>query len=304
MKVRTLSPEVMVHVLVMGLQQGLFRIKLAKYTDLTMEDLRSKAQQFINLEETHNIHTHTEPRTHHPHGRPKDQDPWTTPMPSFHTPKKSKYSTYTPLNASRLIILQEILSTHLVQLPRPRPDKPGVQDQSKYCDYHSMFGHLTNDCTQLCDTIEDLIQADHLQRFIAGLEQRRRSLQHRRQESSRRRSPLSFSNGVLPTGIRRTSIVQTTGGRGAQLILTLFQEALPQEAPQGSPIRDKSAPPLQQATYAPSKRPRGVHMVELDVRADEGDFRPQPEGGKQLCKRALPQNRWSISATPFRQNRS
>ncbi|XP_019414563.1 PREDICTED: uncharacterized protein LOC109326325 [Lupinus angustifolius] len=163
MKVRTLSPEVVVHVLVMGFQEGLFRTELAKYTDLTMEDLRSKAQQFINLEEIHHIHTHTEPQTHHPsretkrprlHDLPRD-------LPSL--TKKAKYSTYTPLNASRSRILQEVLSTHLVQLPRPRPTKPGPQDRSKYCDYHSMFGHLTNDCTQLQDTIEDLIQAGHLQ---------------------------------------------------------------------------------------------------------------------------------------------
>ncbi|XP_019442262.1 PREDICTED: uncharacterized protein LOC109346978 [Lupinus angustifolius] len=169
MKVRTLSPEVAVHVLVMGLQEGLFRTELAKYTDLTMEDLRSKAQQFINLEETHHIHTYTEPQIHHPSReakRPRLHD-----LPS--QPKKAKYSTYTPMNASRSRILQEVLSTHLVQLPRPRPTKLGPQDRSKYCDYHSMFGHLTNDCSQLRDTIEDLIQASHLQRFIAGLEQRR-----------------------------------------------------------------------------------------------------------------------------------
>ncbi|XP_019432841.1 PREDICTED: uncharacterized protein LOC109339779 [Lupinus angustifolius] len=179
MKVRTLSPEVAVHVLVMELQEGRFRTELAKYTDLTMEDLCSKAQQFINLEETHHIHTHTEPQIRHPSRetkRPRLHD-----LPSL--TKKAKYSTYTPLNASRSRILQEeVLSTHLVQLPRSRPTKPGPQDQSKYCDYHSMFGHLTNDCTQLRDTIEDLIQAGHLQRFIAGLEQ----------QPSRRRSPPQF----------------------------------------------------------------------------------------------------------------
>ncbi|CAL0299534.1 unnamed protein product [Lupinus luteus] len=60
MKVYTISHEVAVHVLVMGLQQGLFRTELAKYTELIMEVLRSKAQQF-NLEETHHIHTHTKP---------------------------------------------------------------------------------------------------------------------------------------------------------------------------------------------------------------------------------------------------
>ncbi|XP_019462945.1 PREDICTED: uncharacterized protein LOC109361868 [Lupinus angustifolius] len=43
---------------------------------------------------------------------------------------------------------------------------------------------------------------------------------------------------------------------------------------------DEPLPPLQQTARTPYKRPRGVHMVELDVRVDEGDFRPQPEGEK------------------------
>ncbi|XP_019431618.1 PREDICTED: uncharacterized protein LOC109338767 [Lupinus angustifolius] len=192
MKVRTISPKVAMHVLVMGLQEGLFRTELAKYTDLTMEDLCSKAQQFINLEETHHIHTHTEPQTHHPSWETKRPRPHDLPRDLPSLTKKAKYSTYTPLNASRSRILQEVLSTHLVQLPHLRPTKSGPQDRSKYCDYHSMFSHLTNDCTQLRDTIEDLIQAGHLQRFIAGLEQHRRSPQRRRPEPPRRRSPPQF----------------------------------------------------------------------------------------------------------------
>ncbi|XP_019429376.1 PREDICTED: uncharacterized protein LOC109336977 [Lupinus angustifolius] len=125
MKIRTLSHEVAVHVLVMGLQEGLFRIELAKYTDLTMEDLRSKAQQFINLEEPHHIHTHTEPQIHHPSREAKRARLHDHPHDLPSQPKKPKYSTCTPLNASRSRILQEVFSTHLVQLPRPRPTKPG-----------------------------------------------------------------------------------------------------------------------------------------------------------------------------------
>ncbi|XP_019447279.1 PREDICTED: uncharacterized protein LOC109350502 [Lupinus angustifolius] len=102
MKVRTLSPEVAVHVLVMGLQEGLFRCtELAKDTDLTMEDLRSKAQQFINLEETHHMHTHTEPQTHHPSRETKRPRPQDLPRDLPSLTKKAKYSTYTPLNAKR-----------------------------------------------------------------------------------------------------------------------------------------------------------------------------------------------------------
>ncbi|XP_019430077.1 PREDICTED: uncharacterized protein LOC109337537 [Lupinus angustifolius] len=240
MKVRTLSPEVAVHVLVMGLHEGLFRTELAKYTDLTMEDLRAKAQQFINLEETHHMHTHTEPQTHHPSRETKRPRPQDLPRDLPSLTKKAKYSTYTPLNASRSQILQEVLSTHLVQLPRPRPTKLGPLNRSKYCDYYSMFGHLTNDCTQLRDTIEDLIQTGHLQRFIAGLEQRRRSPQPRRPEPPRRRSPHNINNGDLLHVLKRIGPEQIIGAHGAQSISTPSPGVLPLEGPRGPPKKDMS----------------------------------------------------------------
>ncbi|XP_019418551.1 PREDICTED: uncharacterized protein LOC109329335 [Lupinus angustifolius] len=108
MKVHTLSPEGAVHVLVMGLQEGLFRTELAKYTDLTLEDLRSKAQQFTNLEETHHIHTHTEPQIHHPSREAKQPRLHDPPHDLPSQPKKAKYSTYTPLNASRSRIFKRV----------------------------------------------------------------------------------------------------------------------------------------------------------------------------------------------------
>ncbi|XP_019433535.1 PREDICTED: uncharacterized protein LOC109340324 [Lupinus angustifolius] len=233
MKVRTLSPEVAVHVLVMGLREGLFRTELAKYTDLTMEDLRAKAQQFINLEETHHMHTHTEPQTHHPSRETKQPRPQDLPRDLPSLTKKAKYSTYTPLNASRSRILQEVLSTHLVQLPRPRPTKPGPLDRSKYCDYHSMFGHLTNDCTQLRDTIEDLIQAGHLQQFIAGLEQN--PVAQNPQEDG---PPHNFNNDDLLHVLRRIGPEQSIGAHEAQSISTPSPGVLPPEGPRGPPKKD------------------------------------------------------------------
>ncbi|XP_019450636.1 PREDICTED: uncharacterized protein LOC109352906 [Lupinus angustifolius] len=98
MMVRTLSLEVAVHILVTSLHDGLFRQEFAKYSGLTMEELRSKAQQFINLEETHPNRPPTEHRDYQipsreakrpkTHEHPRDDPP--------RQPKKPKYNSYTP----------------------------------------------------------------------------------------------------------------------------------------------------------------------------------------------------------------
>ncbi|XP_019432724.1 PREDICTED: uncharacterized protein LOC109339688 [Lupinus angustifolius] len=65
----------------------------------------------------------------------------------------------------------------------------------------------------------------------------------------------------------------------------------------------------------PSKKPRSVQMVELDVRADEGDFRPQPEEDKTTLQlgrspgqvvylgSSLPPNQRSRLETSLKANR-
>ncbi|OIV93508.1 hypothetical protein TanjilG_21761 [Lupinus angustifolius] len=103
-----------IHVLVMGLKDGFFRTELPKYNDLIMEDLHSKAQQFINLEETHTTRSPDEYHTHNlsrETKRPKFHDHLRDDLPKI--PCKPKYTTYTHLNASRSIILQEVMAAHL-----------------------------------------------------------------------------------------------------------------------------------------------------------------------------------------------
>ncbi|KAF1891097.1 hypothetical protein Lal_00001236 [Lupinus albus] len=105
--VRTLTPNVAVHLLVMGLLPSLLKMELFKDTIHTVEDIRSIAQQFINLEETPNEHLQ---HNHFRHDLPRPH-------------KQPKYVTYTPLNANRSKILQEVMSIHLIKLPKPNPSK-------------------------------------------------------------------------------------------------------------------------------------------------------------------------------------
>ncbi|XP_019425073.1 PREDICTED: uncharacterized protein LOC109333948 [Lupinus angustifolius] len=140
-KVCTLSLGMAVHILVTGMQDGLFMQELAKYSDLTKEDLRPKTQQFINLEETRPTRQSSEHREYNPHDD--------SPRPS----KKPKYSTYTPFNASRTRILQEFIATHLVQFPKPNPGrKLGTQYRSKYYDFHTFLG-MSHKSVPSCRTL-------------------------------------------------------------------------------------------------------------------------------------------------------
>jgi len=80
-------------------------------------------------------------------------------------PKGPRFTRYTSLTAERSRVLEEALNADLLKAPSRTPT-PQSADQTKHCRYHRNFGHTTEDCWALKDKIEELIQADHLQRFV------------------------------------------------------------------------------------------------------------------------------------------
>ncbi|GAU52032.1 hypothetical protein TSUD_418620, partial [Trifolium subterraneum] len=75
----------------------------------------------------------------------------------------SQFTNYTPLLVPREIVLAECAASDFknagIRFPKSTPFKPG-QDRSRYCAYHKSYGHLTEDCIQLKDAIEILIQRE------------------------------------------------------------------------------------------------------------------------------------------------
>lgn len=71
--------------------------------------------------------------------------------------KLPKYDDYTPLNASREAILQEVCIINLLRLP-PRGHTPKDADLTLHCWYHRNQGHYMEECMALKNTIEGLIQ--------------------------------------------------------------------------------------------------------------------------------------------------
>jgi hypothetical protein len=74
---------------------------------------------------------------------------------------------YTPLNRTRVYILNEILETGLTQLP-PHKGKDHTLggNLNAWCAYHRCKGHDTEKCFRLRDIIEELIKSGHLRKFL------------------------------------------------------------------------------------------------------------------------------------------
>ncbi|XP_009419096.2 uncharacterized protein LOC103999155 [Musa acuminata AAA Group] len=69
-----------------------------------------------------------------------------------------------PLNTSRTEIFLQIKETGLLQ--QPRPMKATYKDRSKYCRFHQDYGHDMEDCHDIQNQIEALIQRGHLECYL------------------------------------------------------------------------------------------------------------------------------------------
>nr|XP_023879902.1 uncharacterized protein LOC111992266 [Quercus suber] len=69
---------------------------------------------------------------------------------------------FTPLVMPVDKILIEIKDEHYLKWPRPLHSSPNVRDKNKYCRFHKDHDHYTEDCRDLKEQIEELIQRGKL----------------------------------------------------------------------------------------------------------------------------------------------
>ncbi|CAJ2666983.1 unnamed protein product [Trifolium pratense] len=100
-------------------------------------------------------------------------------------PPRGKFTTYTPLNASRDRIFAEVSAADFkkagIHFPRQQPMKANT-DRTKFCRYHKSHGHVTEDCVHLKDAIEILIQKGYARRYVQNDEQAQQQQQQTRRE--------------------------------------------------------------------------------------------------------------------------
>ena len=63
-------------------------------------------------------------------------------------------------------ILMQIKDEHYLKWPRPLHSSPHIRDKNKYCRFHKNHGHYTEDCQDLKEQIEELLQKGKLQKYV------------------------------------------------------------------------------------------------------------------------------------------
>ncbi|XP_052203187.1 uncharacterized protein LOC127808657 [Diospyros lotus] len=92
---------------------------------------------------------------------------------------------FTPLNAPRAEILATIEGKDYLKKPRPMKAPSDKRNRSKYCRFHRDHGHDTEECHQLKEEIQELINRGFLRSYVA----KTGDSQGRKDRRSRSRSP-------------------------------------------------------------------------------------------------------------------
>jgi hypothetical protein len=207
-KVSNPNQEMFVAAFHNGLKAGHFNESLAQKPAETMQEVMKRAECYIKGEESNaekrsrdSRERTIEPRNNRTPERnqrrwpPRDSRWPNRSERSQYAPRRNerpphRYEEYSPLNDTRVHILDEILHTNLATRPQ-EPERhitlgPNVNE---WCRYHRCKGHDTERCYKLRDLIEELIRSGHLRKFIEKAAQR----QEERAETAK--APRSPSTG-------------------------------------------------------------------------------------------------------------
>ncbi|XP_020216897.1 uncharacterized protein LOC109800527 [Cajanus cajan] len=168
LEIRDLNPAVALHHLMTALKPGPFVNSLCKKPPSDMNDLRRRADKYMQMEELAEFRSQAradqpakpeKPIEHTYRGRGKEIALRDRPV------RGPKYFNYTPLNASRAAILEQALAAEVLAVPK-RASTPPRADTSKTCRYNRNRGHSTEECAALKDKIEDLVKQGKLHNFV------------------------------------------------------------------------------------------------------------------------------------------
>ena len=73
---------------------------------------------------------------------------------------------FTPLVMPINKILMQIKDEYYLKWPRPLHSSPQIHNKNKYYHFHKDHGHYTEDCRDLKEQIEELIQKGKLQKYV------------------------------------------------------------------------------------------------------------------------------------------
>ncbi|XP_073128909.1 uncharacterized protein [Henckelia pumila] len=180
LEVPTATTDLLISAFTQGLAMGDFLKSLIKKTPSTYDELLARAEKYVNLEEIQVS------RSNGWTDKPLSPKNFRTP----NTPRRvglvprpellGQFTSFTPLRMGKTQVMQICEEKRLLQRPPWSEQGPRRPKSDKYCDFHNEYGHNNNDCRQLEQEIERIIQQepgmkDRLARQKGGYPSNKRS---------------------------------------------------------------------------------------------------------------------------------
>ena len=155
-----------------GLRSRDLTASLAKNPPKTMAEMLLKAQKYINAKDA--MVAIRDGKKPGDKGRKDDErkgqkkecpDCRITDANRRKDDKGTRTVKFTPLVMPVDKILMQIKDEHYLKWPRPLHSSPHICDKNKYYRFHKDYGHYTEDCRDLKEQIEELIQKIKLQKI-------------------------------------------------------------------------------------------------------------------------------------------
>ncbi|XP_020209186.1 uncharacterized protein LOC109794123 [Cajanus cajan] len=168
MEIKNLNPAVAMDRLNTTLKPGPFVNSLCKKPPLDMNDLRRRAEKYMQMEELTESRNQARAETM-PYRRENEKESYQKNKREDtgrgYQVKRPRYTEYTPLNTTRTRILEQALASEILSIPK-RAHTPPRADLSKSCSYHQNHGHSTEECAALKDKVEELIKQGQLKKYV------------------------------------------------------------------------------------------------------------------------------------------
>ncbi|XP_057744560.1 uncharacterized protein LOC130962354 [Arachis stenosperma] len=150
-----------------------------------MHEIQTVAKEYINDEEVSRVVAANKRQSENgdrPKERTRDEAPSKTPR-TF--PRVGKFTNYTPLTLPIVEVYQQIAEKGILPKARPLKDRTGG-NKNLYCNYHKGYGHLTQDCFDLKDALEQAIREGKLAVFSHLIREPRRRYRDEEEEGKTR----------------------------------------------------------------------------------------------------------------------
>ena len=159
--------------MLLALRLNKFADSLCKKPPGSMDELRKRAKDYIQMEEMSRFMNEVRQAGHKHDKRDGITKMDLHMLDKRHKPDKRlplskglRYKCYAPLTVNHTTISEEAFNLEVpIWLSPRKPPRPG-SEAIKYCRYHRNIGHNTEDYWALKDKIKELIRVRYLAQFV------------------------------------------------------------------------------------------------------------------------------------------